>query len=165
METIKQWIKEKIWSMAWVQVSVKESIKNAEIDYATRLFKNVQDDLKETMVDDVDEKARELAKQLLNDMLSNVDLRKVVSLDKARGIVYIGGERAEDTRLSNLHAEAVFLLQSDLWGLMHESVKELAQRQMFVSGTGLEDMQKGRSILYTLSTQKNIVDTFNNYIK
>ncbi len=93
-----------------------------------------------------------------------IDPRKIVTIDKPRGIVYIGGTRVDNARLSNLKAEAEFFLASDLWALIYETPKELAQRAMFISGESLVDMQKGKSMLYTLSTQKNILDTFKSYI-
>ncbi len=138
---------------------VKTAIKEAEI----RAFPKALEDLKETNVYDTDEKAKVLAKQMVNDMLSPVDLNKIVTLDKNKGIVFIGGIKADEGRLSNLKAETEFLLQSDLWTLLHETPKELAQRSMFVQGETLADMQKGKSILYTLSTQNNILLTFKSF--
>lgn len=111
-----------------------------------------------------DEVAEEKAREMLNALLSPVDLTKIVSLDKARGIVYIGGVRADKGRLTNLKAEAEFLMQSELWKLLSETPRQLAQRQMFVDSESLDDMKKGKSILYTLSAQQNIVDTFMSFI-
>ncbi len=129
-----------------------------------KAFNDARKDLEETNVYDVDKKADEMSDVKLSNMLSNVDLNKLVTLDKARGIVYIGGVKVDEGRLSNLKAEAEFFLESDLWYLIHETPKELAQRTMFVSGETLADMQKGKSILYTLSTQKNIIETFKSYV-
>ncbi len=116
--------------------------------------------MSKTQQDLIEEKAI----QLLNELLSNVDLTKIVAVDKTRGIVYIGGEKADAGRLANLKAEAEFLLNSELWTLIYETPKELAQRAMFVNGESLDDMKKGKSILYTLSTQKNILDTLKSVI-
>lgn len=108
----------------------------------------------------IEEKAREL----LNDLLSNSDINKIVTLDKVRGKVYVGGQPLTPERLANLKAEAEFLIQSDLWQLIYNTPKELAQRAMFVNGESLDDMKKGKSILYTLSTQQNIIDTFLSFV-
>lgn len=163
METLKLWLKQWIWNSKWVQFSVKEAIRNAETDYATRLFKNAREDVLEEFEGNVEEKAQELVLDRFNALLSNVDLHKIVTIDKQRGILYIGGTRAEEGRLANLKAEAEFIVQSDLWSLLQETPKELAQRDMFVSGDSIETMKKGRSILYTLSTQKNIVEMMKGY--
>ncbi len=138
---------------------VKKAIREAEI----QAFPKALEDLKETNVYDVDTKAEALAQKKLNDLLSPVDLNKIVTLDKNRGIVYVGGLKVDEGRLSNLKAEAEFLTQTDLWGLLYETPKELAQRSMFVNGDSLVDMQKGKSILYALSAQNNIVQTFKSY--
>ena len=127
-------------------------------------FALAQKDILETMRDDLDKQAQELAKKMLNDLLSIVDVTKIVTLDKAHGIIYIGGEKATEGRLSNLKSEAEFFLESDLWNLIYETPKELASRSMFVNGETLADLQKGKSMLYTLSTQKNIIDTLKGYI-
>ncbi len=87
-----------------------------------------------------------------------------MTIDKQKGIIYVGGERIDVARLANLKAEADFFLASDLWTLLYETPKELAQRAMFVNGESLVDMQKGKSMLYTLSTQKNILETFKSFI-
>ncbi len=99
----------------------------------------------------------------LSKLLSNVDLYKVVTADRIKGMVYIGGVRVEEARLGSLKAEAEYFANSDLWALLYETPKELAQKSMFVEGDNLANMQKGRSILYTLSAQKNILDVFRSY--
>jgi hypothetical protein len=139
---------------------VKRAIKEAEI----AAFPKAQKDVLETMQDDLDEKAERLSKEKLNDLLSNVALNRIVTMDKQKGILFIGGQKVEEGRLSNLKAEAEFFVQSDLWHLIYETPKELAQRAMFVAGENLDDMKKGRSILYTLSTQKNIIDVLKSVI-
>lgn len=110
-----------------------------------------------------DEIAEEKALEMINALLSNTDLHKVVSLDKIHGVVYIGSMKADKQRLANLKAEAEFFLKSELWTLLYETPKELAQRAMFVNSESLDDLKKGKSILYTLSTQKNIIDTFMSF--
>lgn len=130
----------------------------------TKGFALAHRDIRETMVDDTEEKSQEKAKQLLNDLLSPVDLKAVVALDSRTRQIHIGGEPAEAARLANLKSEAEFLVESDLWKLLHETPKELAQRAMFVDGKSLDDMQKGRSILYVLATQKRIVELLRSVI-
>ena len=100
-----------------------------------------------------------LVAKAIDSLLSNVDLTQIVSLDKTHGIIYIGGERADEARLTNLKAEAEFIVATGLWKLLYENPKELAQRAMFKDSENLDGLKKGRSILYTLSTQQNIIDT------
>ncbi len=139
---------------------VREAMREAEI----KAFPKAHKDILDTMQDDLDKQAEELSKKKLNDLLSPVDLRMIVTMDKQRGIIFIGGEKVEDGRLANLKSEAEFLIKTDLWQLLYETPKELASRAMFVTGETIADMQKGKSILYTLSTQNNIVQTFKGYI-
>ncbi len=153
---LKQWL-----IKTFFQEELDNTLRLASID----AFKKAQDDVLATMRDDIDDQAEKLAKQKLSDLLAGVDLHKIVTIDKQRGIVYIGGEKVEEGRLASLKSEAEYFTHSDLWVLLHETPKELAQRTMFVSGETLADMQKGKSVLYTLSTQKNIIDMFLSYTK
>ncbi len=110
----------------------------------------------------------ELADKKLNALLCNFDVEKVVRIEKfpnGGGVIYIGGKKSDDGRLANLKSEAEFLEKSDIWTIIQESLKESAQRQMFVSSESLDDMKKGKSMLYTLSVQKNILDIFKSFKK
>lgn len=102
-------------------------------------------------------------KKTLDELLTIVDVRKVVTLDTKAGAIYIGGERAEEGRLMNLKQEAEALERFDLWSIIHETPKELAKHAMFVAGDSIEDMKKGRSMLYTLDTQRKILNIFKAY--
>ena len=125
-------------------------------------FPLAQKDILETMRDDLDKQAEELAKKKLNDLLANVDLTAIASITQ-QGVIYIGGVHPDDGRLSNLKSEAEFLIQSDIWRLLQETPKMLAEKAMFVAGESLDDLKKGRSILYTLASQKKIVDLLKSY--
>jgi hypothetical protein len=125
-------------------------------------FPLAQKDILETMRDDIDKQAEELAKKKLNDILSPIDMNAIASITQ-QGVIYIGGTHPDDGRLTNLKAEAEFLMQSDIWQLLQETPKMLAEKAMFVSGEGLDDLKKGRSILYTLASQKKIVDLLKSY--
>lgn len=120
-------------------------------------------DIWETMKDDVEKMADNRLHDKLVALLTVVDDRAVVTFNQKAGAIYIGGERAEPARLQALKAEAEFVLASDVWKIIYESPKELAQRAMFTAGESLDDMRKGRAILYTLETQKKILDTFISY--
>ncbi len=131
-------------------------------EYYNRIFFDVQKDLQETNMYDVEGKAKELSKQMLNDMLSNCDMNSIVAVNK-QGIVFIGGEKADEGRLANLKSEAEAISSFALWNLIYETPKKLAEQSMFVQGETLADLQKGKSILFTLSTQQNIINLFRSY--
>lgn len=156
---IKQWI----IGRDFVQSYIDGLQRSWTVDASMDAFKKAREDLKETNVYETDKKAEELMTNRLNELLSNVDLTKIVAQDP-RGFIVIGGKHAENGRLTNLKAEAEFLVQSDLWGLLYETPKELAQRAMFVESQSLDDLKKGKSILYTLSTQTKILDTLKAYV-
>lgn len=142
---------------------VKKALEEAKLRGGIEAFPLASKDILETMRDDLDKQADELSLKKLNDLLSVVDQNKIVSYDARTKQVYIGGELADQPRLLSLRAEAEYIAVSDIWTLLYETPKELAQRAMFVSGESLDDMKKGKSMLYTLDTQKKLLDTFKNY--
>lgn len=152
---IKQWILKTFFS---------KELEEATINGSKDAFHKAHADIMETMKDDTDKKAKELADRMLANLLTPVDMNKIVMVDKTKGIVYVGENRIDDNRLANLKAEAEFFEASDLWHLIQETPKELAHKAMFVAGDSIDDMKKGRSILYTLSSQKNMLDLFKSYV-
>lgn len=111
----------------------------------------------------IEEMVEKRAKYMLNEMLSSIDMHHIVTLDKTNGIIYVGGVKADRERLINLKAEAEMILNTEIWKLLYETPKELAQKALFINGETLDDVKKGRTILYTLSTQKNILEVFNSF--
>ncbi len=102
---------------------------------------------------------KDLEKRLA-ELLTIVDPERVVRFDKITGKVFIGGKHIDQARLANLRAEADFFVTSDLWHIITETTKEIAQETMFVKSESLVDLQKGKTILFTIDSQKKIVDLF-----
>lgn len=132
-------------------------------DIKIQAFVDAQKDVLETMQEDIAEKVSDGLQEALVHLLSSVDYAKVVTMDKQRGLVFIGGKKATPDKLSNIKAEAEFILNSEIWKLLYESPKALAEKAMFINGESIEDMRKGRATLYCLSQQKNILDLFKSY--
>jgi len=106
-----------------------------------------------------EEKINQLADEKLAKLLSVIDYSRVISMDRTAGLIYIGGKEADSAYLQNLKQEAEALLISDLWKIIFETPKALAEKAMFVEGKTLDDLVKGRAMLYTLDNQKNILTT------
>jgi hypothetical protein len=151
-------------ALAQRQIATLEKKHVSDIEEVRKTaFKYARADLEEMMEEKSEDKIEAEVMRRLDSLLSVVDSSKVVTVDKAKKVVYIGGELATAVKLSSLKAEADFMRQSELWQVLYETPKELAQRSMFVQGETLADMQKGKSMLYVLSNQKNIIDTFASY--
>lgn len=150
MKSVRTWLLDKIF------ISYRdEKIRDA--------FIVAHKDIMSILKDDLDAQAEQLAKEKLAKLLSNVDLSRVVRLDRTKGIVFIGDKRADEARLGNLKSEVEFLLESDLWGLLCQTPRELAQRAMFIEGNDVDQMTKGRAILFTLSAQENILNILKSF--
>lgn len=133
----------------------KEIYRRGSID----AFSKAHADIRETMADDLDAKAEELAAKKLDALLTSVDTRHIFSINPRTNIISIGGIPAGRETLLTLKSEAEYLVSTNLWNLLHETPKELAQREMFISGQTMEALTKGRSILYFVDIQKKILDT------
>ncbi len=93
---------------------LKEIYRQGGIDS----FHLAHKDIRETMRDDLDKQAEILAKKKLEDLLSVVDERKIITFNEREKSVYIGGLRATAEQLANLkqEAEAITLeRRPDLW--------------------------------------------------
>lgn len=159
METIKKWVLGRKFVREVIKRSSFRAFEAGKKKGGVEAFPLAHKDIMETVADDLDKKAEVLANKKLNDLLSPVDLTTILTVDKDHGFVFIGGEKVPEGRLKNLKSEADYLIQSDIWKLLYNTPKELASRAMFVTSESLDDMKKGKSILYTLSTQKNILET------
>ncbi len=111
------------------------------------------------MAKPLEEKIQAEVNKRLAALLSIVDERMIITFSPNMKAVFIGGVQAEESQLLSLKAEAEFILQSSLWQILYETPKQLAMKAMFVAGESMDDMKKGRSMLYTLDTQKRILET------
>lgn len=132
-----------------------DTFREASID----AFKKAHADILETHQEDVEKRAEELSQSKLANLLSVVDPNIILTMDVKSKSILVGGERIDQGKLANLHSEALFFAESELWKIIVESNKKLAERAMFVDDGKLENqLLKGRAILYTLDTQQKIID-------
>lgn len=144
--------------------TLKETADKSEEIYR-KAFDDTRKDLEETNEYNTEQRAEELANKKLLAMLSIVDMNSIVTLDAKNGFLYIGGEKTDDAKLANLRSEAEFLMESDIWKLLQETPKELAHKALFITSESLDDLKKGKSMLYTLSAQQNIINILLSYKK
>lgn len=142
-----------ILKIPYIKALIEEARREGGIDAFPRAHK----DILETMKDDLEARAEILAEQKLANLLSVVNYSDIVTLDKSRGLILIGGERIDEIRLNNLRAEAEMIEQTDIWKLLIETPKDMAHKALFVEGDNLDTMKKGRAMLYTLDSQEKII--------
>ena len=115
-------------------------------------MKKVKKDLKE-------EVEKELGR-----LLGFIDKKSIITHDKIKGLVFIGGEMVTDpSRLSNLKSEADFILNSDLWKIISETITYMAHQRMFIKSETFDDLLSGKMWLYHVSIQKEILDILKSY--
>ncbi len=121
-------------------------------------FAKAHEDIMHTINDETQKLATELAEKKLVALLSVVDPLSIISVDNKTKQLCVGGEPVTPIQAHNLKNEAEFLTDSSLWKILYETPKHLAHEAMFVTGEDVASMTKGRAILFTLETQKKIVD-------
>ncbi len=113
---------------------------------------------------DFDKAVEEKARQMLESLLSTIDERKIITFNDKEKSVYIGGVRATVEQLANLKQEAEAIVQFDLWNILNETPKKLAQNALFLDDGKSEIVHaKGRSMLYLIGTQNRILTTLRSY--
>jgi len=142
----------------------KSHMEERDRNLYTKAFCDARKDIEQSRIDDIEEKSEEKAKEKLEKLLTVVDYRKVVMLDKKMGVVLINGERISESQLNNLRSEAEAIVNMEIWQLLVETPKALAQKAMFVEPT-VDNVHMGASILYTLDAQKKVLDTFRSVKK
>lgn len=96
-------------------------------------------------------------------LLGFADFKSIMTFDESKGVIYIGGERVDDSRLANLKSESEFVLNSELWKILMETIKHMAEQMMFVRSSKWEDLQSGKMWLYHLDIQKKLMEIFKRY--
>lgn len=156
IETIIQWIA--------TSKPFKAFYDDAMVRGSMDAFHKAHKDLMESFAGDVEKKAEEMMQQKLEQLLTVIDERMIVTFNDAQKAVYIGGRRIEPAQLKSFKAEAEYFVQSDLWKILHETPGKLAQMAMFKDDGTLENqLLKGRAILYMLDTQSRILETFKSF--
>lgn len=149
------------WS--FVQREIEAQCELARSEERPKVFQAAQRDVLETMADDIEKKATELAGKKLSELLSPIDWSHVVRMDEKRGLVFIGDEQADPERLLSLKSEAELIESTTLWKLLTESPNALAQQTMFRTGEDIDAFKKGRALIYFIETQKKILSTLRSY--
>lgn len=104
----------------------------------------------------------EVDKRLV-EMLGFVDYKSVIT--EKNGFIFIGKERIGESKLNNLKAEAEFLVNSDLWKLLNETMRYSAYERMFIKSESLNNLLTGKMWIYHIDTQQKIIEMFRSFNK
>lgn len=150
---IKEWILN-----TFFKTELEEATRKGSID----AFSKAHADILETMADDLNTRAKELAQTMIKDMLSPVDYRFVISRNLRTKQLMLGTVEADAGQIGNLKSEAAFFKDSNLWKILVETPRSLAFEAMFVKGDK-DNFDKGRAMLFHIDSQQKILDTLLTY--
>lgn len=126
--------------------------------------KKLQDERKEDMkMEIIMEMKMNPDRKLINEMLAHVlnspnpDL--VITVGEKNGLVYLNGEQISDQELFNLAEETRALETWKVWGIVQNTLSDMARKTMNEKATTYEDMMSGKLILYALDIQRSILSS------
>lgn len=85
-----------------------------------------------------------------------VDLEKIITSNR-QGNLFLGGTQINAKKLADLKQEAHLFRNTQLWDIVHNTLKHQAQVAMFTSATTVQDVLNGKTMLRTLDIQENII--------
>ncbi len=123
---------------------------------------NEIEQLKDKARDIVDNHSVEYkANEFLLKLLNTIDERLVISYDRNKRLL-IGGEPILPEKADNLKSEAAFILESETYRIISESLKRDAHERMFINSTSFDDMRSGKVQLHLVDTIHKILTVFKN---
>lgn len=163
MSKIKKWVLG--WwfvkdAIAWEREEGERSTETVRLT----AFKFAREDMEQTKTEETEDRVDELAKKKLSDLLGFVDENYILTHNKEKGLVFLGGERLEPAQILNLKQEAEVIASTALWKIFNNSLGDIAKKTMFEKSESYDDMKSGKMMLYNLSLMNNILKIFKTYI-
>ncbi len=162
----KNWILNLDFVQSAINNSWQDGFTKTKESIYQKAFKDARADLEETRIDDIEDRAEKLTKERMSKLLGIFDEKLVMTYDKKTGGVFVGGERLDEPRIMALKQEAEFITSTDLWKIINASLNLVTRQAMFDKSdfsNGTRDLDNGKSILYTLSFQNNVIDILRSY--
>ncbi len=88
--------------------------------------------------------------------LPPIDLGHVLTSDKT-GHLYLNGVLVDQKLQKDLVHEASLIRNTRIWDILSNTLKQNAQLTMFNHSKDMQDLMNGKTILYTIDTQENII--------
>jgi hypothetical protein len=96
----------------------------------------------------------------LGELLGTSDENNIVTFNKEKGMVFLGGRKMETTEIANFHADAEFILESGLWKAIVNTVGNDARDRIFNRSETFQDVLNGKMALYNLDLIKKLLTIF-----
>lgn len=96
--------------------------------------------------------------ELIPREIPSINLEFVLTSDK-QGHLFLNGEIIDGTKQKELIHEASLFKNTKIWDILSNTLKHNAQLTMFNNAKDTQDLMNGKAILYTISTQENIIKT------
>lgn len=91
-----------------------------------------------------------------------VDLNKVIT--EKNGRLFLNNVPMDKKKLEQLKSEVNFFRNTALWELLTNTLNNQAYEAGWIKSKTFEDLLTGKTISYTISVQKNIIEKIENAI-
>lgn len=97
---------------------------------------------------------------LAQHLLPIVNIEQVISFKNKK--LYINHKEATVGQVNNLVAEANIIEKMDLWQIINNDLNEKTRKRVYVDSVDIMDLVVGKTILYTLDVQANLISKIKN---
>lgn len=97
---------------------------------------------------------------LAQHLLPVVDDQQIISFKNKK--LYINHVEATVGQVNNLVAEANLIEATELWKIINNDLNEKTRKRVYVDSTDVMDLVVGKTILYTLDVQQNLINKIKN---
>ena len=110
------------------------------------------------------EERKELKGYLLKNVYCSIDPLNVFTHNKA-GLLMCNGEQLTEAEISSLQEEIKFLTKTRIWGILTNTLKDMARQTMCENSQTWDDMLTGKMMLFNISIQENVLKLIQDYKK
>ena len=99
---------------------------------------------------------KKLKQYLFKYLFNGITDKDILKID-SKGVLYQNGKKLSSGLTSALINDAIRFEESELWKFMKNEVRYIANKHIFEKSTNTDDLMWGKTILYTVDLQEQLV--------
>ena len=99
---------------------------------------------------------KKLKQYLFKYLFNGITDKDILKID-SKGVLYQDGKKLSSGQTSALINDAIRFEESELWKFMKNEVRYIANKHIFEKSTNTDDLMWGKSILYGIDLQDQLV--------
>lgn len=99
----------------------------------------------------------QMVEDALADLLTSFSPYNIFTSDKTGRSLFLETKKIPPERIGELKGDVMFLKKSQIWKILTDTIKYMAQETMFTKSKTYEDMITGKMMLYNISLMERIL--------